>query len=68
MFGSDLLGIAVGLILLYLLLSVLAALPQRRPARIATASAFTTIKHLSVFATFATPLLHWAASAMGWLA
>jgi len=51
-----------------LLLSVLAALPQRRPARIATASAFTTIKHLSVFATFATPLLHWAASAMGWLA
>ena len=51
-----------------LLLGVLAALPRRMPARIAIASVFTTIKHLSVFATFATPLLHWAASATGWLA
>jgi hypothetical protein len=51
-----------------LLLGVLAALPRRTPARVAIASAFTTIKHLSGFATLTIPLLHWTASALGWLA
>jgi hypothetical protein len=51
-----------------LLLGILAALPRRIPARVAIASVFTTIKHLAVSATFAIPLLHGAARAMGWLA
>jgi hypothetical protein len=50
-----------------LLLGVLAALPQRLPARVSAASVFTTIKHLSAIPILSIPLLHWAAGAMGWL-
>lgn len=50
-----------------LLLRVLAALPRQMPQHVAGASAFTTIKHLSAFATLATPLLHGVSSTMGWL-
>lgn len=51
-----------------LLLGILAALPRQMPARVAAASAFTTIKHLSAIPTLAIPLLHWGARSMDWLA
>jgi hypothetical protein len=50
-----------------LLLGVLAALPRQMPGRIAAASTFTTIKHLSALPILALPLLHWGAKSIGWL-
>jgi hypothetical protein len=50
-----------------LLLGILAALPRQLPARVAAASAFTTIKHLCAVPMLAIPLLHWGARSVGWL-
>jgi hypothetical protein len=48
-----------------LLLGVLGALPRRTPGVVAGASFFTRAKFIFAFATFAVPVLHWAAVLVG---
>jgi len=49
-----------------LLLGVLRALPQRRPAAVSGASLFTRAKFTFSYATLAVPLVYWGATRLGW--